>query len=301
MGDRQFKGVIPPILTLFDERGEVDEALQREYVEYLIQSGVHGLFICGTFGSGIMMTVEQHKRVTEICINQANGRVPCIVHVGSTSTDLSVAMARNAEAAGADAVSAVTPFYYKHSKQAIVSHYSTLAKSVSIPVFAYNNLETSGFLITPDVAIQLARAGVRGMKDTGPIENFYLMKTRMEGEGLPFQFIIGTCGHWLPAALTGVKAMVSGSANVFPEVVVKMYETTISKGVQAAAELQMKVVRLRDIQMIGGKIPATMAILEMRGIRAGHPKAPFQPLDEMLRQRIREAIVKEGLGSILKG
>lgn len=298
MSEKEFVGVIPPILTLFDKDGRVDEALQRKYVEYLVNSGVHGLFVCGTFGSGIMMTVEEHKQVAEICIDQVKGRIPCIVHVGSPSTDISLAFARNAEAAGAVAVSAVTPFYYKHSKEAIVSYYERLVNSVAIPVMAYNNLDTSGFLITPDVATELSKVGVRGMKDTGPIENFYLMKTRLENLGLNFEFIIGTCGHWLPAALTGVKAMVSGTANIFPEVVLDMYHTTMNQGVQAAADLQAKVIRLRDIQLIGGKNLTTMAVLEMRGIEAGFPKGPFLPLDDSVKLKIREAVVAEDLQTL---
>jgi len=301
MKSKEFKGVIPPILTLFTEHGEVDEDLQRAYIDFLVEKGVHGLFTCGTFGSGIMMTIEEHQKVAKICLDQAKGRVDCIVHAGSTSTDISKALARNAQAAGADAVSAVPPFYYKYSKQAVVAHFAELVKSVDIPVFAYNNPETTGFSITPDVVLELARVGVKGMKDTGPMENFYLMKTRMESEGLDFQFIIGKAAHWLPAALMGVKAMVEGSANIFPEVVVDMYNTTINEGVQAAAELQMKVVRVRDIQLIGGKNLTTMAVLEMRGLGAGYPKAPFQPLDALVKQRIRDAIVKEGMENILKG
>ena len=301
MGSKEFLGVIPPILTLFGKNGDVDEDLQRRYVQFLIDSGLHGIFICGTFGSGIMMTIEQHKRTAQVCIDQAKGRISCFVHVGSTSTDISVAMARNAEALGADAVSSVPPFYYNHSKQAVVAHFETLVKSVKIPVFAYNNIETTGFLITPDVAIELARIGVKGMKDTGPMENFYLMQTRMENEGLDFQFIIGKAAHWLPAALVGVKGMVEGTGNIFPEVVVDLYNTTVDKGVEAAVPLQKKVVRLRDIQLIGGKNMCTMAVLEMRGLKVGYPKAPFQVLDAATKQRIRDAIVKEGLEGILKG
>jgi len=300
MESKEFKGVIPPILTLFNEQGRVDEEKQRNYVEYLVKAGIHGLFVCGTFGCGIMMTVEEHKKVVEIVIDQVKGRIPIIVHVGSTSTDISIALAKNAEALGADAISAVTPFYYKHSDEAIVNFFNSLVKIVNIPVLAYNNVTTSGYLITPNVAIKLAKVGVRGIKDTGPIENFYLMKTRMEQKGFDFQFIIGTCGHWLPAASTGVKAMISGTANSFPEVVLDMYNTTVEKGSEAAAELQMKIIRLRDLQLIGGKILTTMAVLELRGISAGYPKRPFIPLSETAKQRIREAVIEESLEEIIK-
>jgi 4-hydroxy-tetrahydrodipicolinate synthase len=299
MEKKVFKGVIPPILTIFDGQGHVDEDLQRAYVEFLIEKGVHGIFICGTFGCGIMMTVEEHKRTAQICIEQAKGRADCIVHVGSTNTDISKKLAQNAQEVGADAVSAVPPFYYKFSKEAVIAHFAELVKSVDVPVFTYNNPETTGFNVTPDVILELAHVGVKGMKDTGPMENFYLMMTRMEKEGLDFQFIMGKAAHWLPAALMGVNAMVEGSGNIFPEVVVEMYETSINEGVQAAAELQKKVVRLRDIQLIGGKILSTMAVLELRGISAGYPKKPFQPLNDSIKQRIRDAVIEEGLANII--
>ena len=69
MAKKEFKGVIPPILTIFEKNGEVDEDLQRKYVEYLVKSGLHGLFVCGTFGAGVMMTVEQHKKAAQITID----------------------------------------------------------------------------------------------------------------------------------------------------------------------------------------------------------------------------------------
>lgn len=299
---KEFKGVIPPTLTLFTKSGEVDEDLHREYIEFLIQGGVHGLFACGTFGTGIMMSPGQHKKAVEMTVDQAKGRADVIAHVGTVSTDRSIVLARNAEEVGADAVSSLPPFYYKHTSEAIVAHYAALVKNVSIPVLTYNNPTTTGVFITPDMAVELVRVGVKGMKDTGPIENFYLMKERVKAAGLldGFQFIIGTGAHWLPAALTGTKAMVTGSANMFPEVVVDMYNTTVSKGVQAAVDLGMKVVRLRDIQLIGGKILTTLAVLEMRGLKAGYPKAPFQPLDASVKQRIRDALIEEGMGSYLK-
>ena len=300
MASPQLRGVIPPILTLFDQRGEVDEALQRRYVDYLIDAGVHGLLICDAFGSGLMLSAEQHRKCAEICIDQARKRVPCIVQVGRSSTDATLALARNAEAAGADAVSAVPPFHYTHGAPSVVAHFSALVKAVSVPVYACNDVDTTGYLIKPEVVLPLAKAGIHGMIDTGPIESFYLMKARMDQAGQDFDFIMGTCGHWLPAALVEVRAMVSRPANIFPEVVVKLWEATAQLGPAAAGELQLKVVRLRDIQRIGGATLSTMAVLELRGIGAGHPKAPFQPLDISMKRRIRDAVVEEGLGSLLK-
>ena len=300
MATPELRGVIPPILTLFDQRGEVEETLQRRYVDWLMAAGVHGLFICSPFGSGPMLSVEQHRKCAEICIDQARKRVPCIVHVASASTDLTTTLARNAEAAGADAIWATPPSRCTYGAPAVVAHFTALVKAVRVPVYAYNDVDATGSTIAPDVALQLAKAGVGGISDTGSIEDFYLMKTRMDRAGISFDFMIGTCGHWLAAAVLGVKAVVSGAANSFPEAVVNMWETTMREGAAAAAELQLKVIRLREIQRIGGTILSAMAVLEMRGIGAGFPKAPLQPLDISVKRRIRDAVVEEGLGSLFR-
>lgn len=296
MSRTHFTGVIPPVLTLFTKGGEVDEEAQRRFLDFLIEKGVHALFVGGTYGAGILMEKEQRKRLFDITMDQVRKRVPVIAHVGAADTNTAVDLAQYAESKGAAAVAAIAPFYFQYPERSIINHYVAIIKSVKIPVFAYNNPKASGVLITPDMAVELGRNGLAGMKDSCfDIVAFVQTKDRTAAAGLDFEMIIGTEALWCPAAAAGAKAMVAGLANVCPELVVDYYATTVEKGIEAAAAMQPSVLRARDILKIGPTIPACHAMLELRGIPAGFPRLPFEPLDDAQKERIRAAMLQEGL------
>ena len=163
----KIKGIIPPLTTPFTEDGQVYEAGLRELIEFQVQAGVHGLFICGTYGSGPIMTVEQRKQVAEIVVDQAKGRLAVIAHVGTTSTEQSVELAQHAERVGCDLVSAISPYYHRHDERTVVHFFDTLVQSVELPVYVYNNPKCSGVTITPSFLAHLAEVGVQGIKDSG--------------------------------------------------------------------------------------------------------------------------------------
>lgn len=296
MNRKPFFGVIPPTLTLFTEHGEVDEQAQRKFLEFLIEKGVHAFFAGGTYGAGVLMTAEQRKKLLKLTMDQTRGRIPVIAHVGAIDTNTAVELAQYAESIGADAVAAIPPFFFNHTERSIIAHYSAIVQSVKMPVFAYNNPKASGFLITPKIAVELAQNGLAGMKDSSfdPVA-FVLIQDKMKATGLDFEMIIGTEGLWCPAAAAGARAMVSGLANICPELMVGYYVATVEKGIEAAAAMQPKVLRARDIIKMGPTIPTCHAMLEFRGISAGVPKMPFLPLDPEQKAKVKAAMEKEGL------
>ena len=146
---REVRGIIPPLTTPFTEHGGVYEEGLRHLVGFQVEKGVHGLFICGTYGSGPIMTVEERKQVHEIVVGQVGGRITVIAHVGTTSTAQSVALARHAESVGADLVASVSPYYHGHDERAVIEHFRKLVEAVHLPVYVYNNPKASGVTITP--------------------------------------------------------------------------------------------------------------------------------------------------------
>ena len=292
----RFLGVIPPSMTMFGEDGLIDESLQQAFLEYQIEAGVHGLFICGTYGSGPLMPAAQRKRLCEIAVSQARSRIPVIAHVGTTDTETAIELAQHAESAGAAAVASVPPFYFAHSERSIIAHFSALVGSVEIPVFAYNNPKTTGFVITPAMAVQLGTIGVVGMKDSSfDIISFMQTIDKTKRAGIGFEMIIGTEALWCPAALAGAQAMVAGVANVFPELVVDFYAQTAENGVQAASAMQPRLLRIRDMLKIGPTISTCHAMLELRGLPSGRPRLPFEPLNAIQKERVRTAMIEDGL------
>ena len=135
---KDIKGVIPATLTCFDENEKVDEKRTCALIEFLVNSGVNGLYITGSTGIFQTMTAEERKKSTEIVIDQVAGRIPVIVHIGDIGTAKSVDFARHAESVGADAISSVPPFYGSYSADAVYNYYKDIAESVSIPMVAYN-------------------------------------------------------------------------------------------------------------------------------------------------------------------
>jgi len=290
------KGVIPPLTTPFTENGEIYEEGLRRLLEFQIEKGIHGVFLCGTYGSGPLMSLEQRKQVVEIATDQIGKRIAVITHVGSASTADAVELARHSECLGVDAVAAVPPYYYRHDEGTVLEYYRELINAVSIPVYAYNNPKTTGFTITPSVLSKLVEMGLKGIKDSGfNIVEFthYIINLRGHKD---FNFIIGTEALLLPAMMFGANGCISGLANAFPEIVVELYETVLKKDYEKAAELQLKVNKARMLLHIAKSTNAACyAMLKERGIDVGVPKHPILPVtDEELRQ-MKKTFTEMGL------
>jgi N-acetylneuraminate lyase/4-hydroxy-tetrahydrodipicolinate synthase len=294
--DKEVKGIIPPLTTPFTESGEVYEQGLRRLLGFQIEKGVHGLFICGTYGSGPIMTVQERKRVHEIVVDQVGGRIPVIAHVGTASTAQSVELARHAESVGADYIASVSPYYHRHDERSVVEYFCTLVNAVGLPVYVYNNPKASGVTITPSFLHHLADVGVRGIKDSG-FSLIELTHFMLALQNVPdFRFIVGTEALALPAFLMGAKGSVSGLANAFPELVVKLWDLFQAGEYGQAVQAQMQVTRARQILHIPSSTNAACyAVLHERGIDVGYPKAPILPVGEGKREAMIAEFRKMGL------
>ncbi|MEA3406940.1 MAG: dihydrodipicolinate synthase family protein [Chloroflexota bacterium] len=290
------QGIIPPLTTPFTKEGDVYEEGLRELVEFQIEGGSHGLFICGTYGSGPVMTLEQRKRVTEIVVDQVKGRITVITHVGTASTAESVELAQHAEAQGVDLIASISPYYHNHKERAVLEHFRTLVNAVDKDVFVYNNPACSGVTISPSFLHDLADVGVAGVKDSGfsfvEFTHFVL-----ELEDKPdFTFVVGTEGLALPAWLVGAKGCVSGLANAFPELMAELWDLYQEGKIEEAAKLQLRVNKARRLLHIPDSTnTACYAVLNERGVDVGYPKAPFLPVAEDKREAMFKGFREMGL------
>ena len=276
---KKLYGIIPPLTTPFTKNGGVYEKGLRELVEFQIDKGSHGLFICGTYGSGPIMTIEERKKVHTIVIDQAQDRITIVAHVGTTSTTQSIALAQHAQDVGADYIASIAPFYHRHDERTVTAYFKSLVDAVDIPVYVYNNPKASGVTISPSFLKHLADVGVQGIKDSA-FSYIDFVHSVLAMDGSPdFRFIVGTEGIALPAFMAGAKGCVSGLANVLPELMVKLWDTYQAGQYQQAAKLQMQVVKARQILHIPSSTNAACyAVLKTRGIDVGHPKKPILPI-----------------------
>lgn len=288
MNVKKFSGVYPAVITPFDDKGEIDQGKLRNYIDYLCEK-VDGLFVGGSYGSGPLMSVAQRKTLAEITIKTANGRVPVIMHIGCTNLNDTIELAQHAESVGADAIAAVTPFYYRHTTAVVKQYYADLINSVSVPVIAYNNPKYSNFCITGDFLAELADIGLQGIKDSSAdISLFYDFMAKVKKEG--FLFLIGSQTHLLPAVVGGAHGCVSGLSNAFPEFIKEIYQDCKEGKYAEARELQLKANLLRSVTGSGIPVPFYHAVLPMLGVDIGVPKKPFLPLPAAEVERIHNAL-----------
>lgn len=277
---KELFGIIPPLTTPFTPDGKVYEEGLRRLIDFQLDAGIHALFICGTYGSGPIMDLAQRKQVHEIVTDQVAGRITVVAHVGTTATDQSVALAQHAARAGADYIASVPPYYHRHDERTVVEYFRTLVQSVDLPVYVYNNPKASGVEITPSFLRHLAEVGVVGIKDSAfSYITFAHFMLEIAEDYPDFRFVVGTEGIALPAFMAGAKGCVSGLANAFPELMVSLWDAYTAGDYEKASQLQMRVVKARQVLHIPGSTNAACyTALQARHIDAGVPKAPILPV-----------------------
>ncbi|KYH31038.1 dihydrodipicolinate synthase family protein [Neomoorella mulderi] len=294
MQKKRIEGILPALVTPFDADGEVYLEGLRRYVEHLVGKGVHGLFVCGSYGSGPLMTPEQRMQVAETVAETVNGRISIVLHIGAADTQTTLRLLKHAESLKVDAVAAVTPFYYRHLKGAIVNHYKRLIDASNLPVLVYNNPKYAHYVVTPEVLSELAEYGLAGVKDSsGDIALFYNFMGEVKKPG--FIFLIGSQTHLVPAMIGGASGCVSGLSNAFPEFIIHIYELCRRGEYEEAAKLQKKANVLRKVTGEGIPVPFYHAVMRMLGVDIGVPKAPFEPVSQVEYQRIQQALVEHGM------
>ena len=285
-------GIIPPVITCFDKNGKIDERAQRELVRYLAQH-VQGFYPCGTYGSGPLMSAEERKRVAEIVIAE-KGPAKAIIHVGAASTAEALDLAQHAEAAGADAIGAIPPYYYTYSQVQLIEHYRKLIKAVRIPVFVYNNPELSRNPVSPESLRVLAEDGLAGVKDSSfDLVNFYNYVLAVKKPD--FTFIVGTEAIAAAALDAGAVGVIAGLANVFPEFMADFFSTWKKGDPKATAKKQLEVMRARNVLKLGPTLTMTYAGLRMRGFNPGYPRAPYTEISKDIYDKALKEFQDMGL------
>ena len=287
----QMYGVVPPMITPFLENGELDLGSLRTLVSFL-RENVDGLFINGSYGAGVMMTEEERKKTAEVTIEEAAGKIPVIVHVGTADSLSASRLAEHAAKNGAAAVAAVGPYYFKHTREDILSFYDSLVKAAGeTPVYVYNNPQFQGYLMDLSLIKDLKeKVGVRGVKDaTFDIQAMAKYMRLLKDEN--FDVALGTEAMWLSACVLGCKAFIPGIANAFPEICEKMFKEGIEGDFENCRKTQFEVNEMRDIMYLARSTQlAIYAMLEIRGVVKCYPRKPFISAGESEKEHIRERL-----------
>ena len=292
----KLKGVVPPMITPFDRKGGLDVANLEKLVGFL-KDHVDGLYICGSYGSGPLMSIAERKTVAEVSVKVAKGKVPIVAHVGTTNTQDTVELSRHAVDIGCDAVAAVGPYYFHHKEDALLEFYGAMLEAVpkGYPVYLYHNPQFSGYTIALGTIRKLQQKGLHGIKDaTFDILTFATYMREFGGEGM--DIVLGTESMWLSACALGAEAYIPGLGNAFPEICHQMWEEGMSSDLKACRLTQFKVNRMREIMYLARSTQlAVYAMLELRDIVSAFPRSPFVPAGQEEKDKIKQALLDLGV------
>ncbi|NLE99672.1 MAG: dihydrodipicolinate synthase family protein [Anaerolineales bacterium] len=294
----RLRGVIPPIVTpLMPGSAHIDVDALQAHVSWLSDKGVHALMPCGTTGEGPLLTIQERMEVVRRVLEVASGRTPVIAHVGAITTRESIQLAEAATAVGVDALSVVSPYYFRISDDALVAHFCAVAKAVpEVPVFLYNLPQCVGNAITPRMVEEtISHApNVVGLKDSAG--DLKLLRDFIS-LGLPgLQVACGSDVLVFEALKLGASASVSGNANAFPEVVVELFRCYWAGDLIGAARQQALLDVVRNALRNGQSIALIKRAVEMRGLRCG-PVRP--PLPEVTAEEVETARVALSVAGLL--
>lgn len=293
-GTDKFKGIFTALLTPFDKDGKINEASLEKLIEFNIACGVKGFYVGGSTGEGMLLTNEERKQLFKAAARINNGRTTMIAHVGTISTDAAIDMANCAEECGYDAISAVAPFYYSFSYEAIAGYYNDIANSVSIPMIVYNFPNSSGFAFTKEIANKLFQnPKFLGIKHTSS-DMFALQQFKtLDREILVYNGFDETI---LAGLAMGADGAIGSTYNFMAKKFIKIMNEFENGNIKQAQKLQEEADEIICEMIKYGVFQSEKAILTAMGIDMGECRRPFLPISEDCRasmSRIAEKLMAE--------
>ncbi len=290
----KFQGSFPALITPM-KNGSVDEAAYRKFVAWQIKEGSHGLVPVGTTGESPTVTPEEHKRLIEICVEEAKGKVPVIAGAGSNNTAEAIEYAAHAKKAGADAALIVVPYYNKPTQEGIYQHYRAIAKAVDIPIFVYNVPGRTVANCSVETLDRLAKdcPNIVGTKDASADLTRPSRQRLMTGE--KFIQLSGEDGTALGFNAHGGVGCISVTANVAPRLCAELQEATLKGDYRKAIAIQDRLMPLHHALFIETNPGPIKYAVSLLGHCTAEARLPMVPVTEPTKQLVRDAMVHAGL------
>jgi len=290
----KIQGSIPALITPMKD-GAVDEKAFRKFVAWQIKEGSHGLVPVGTTGESPTVTPEEHKRIVEICIEEAEGKVPVIAGTGSNNTAEAIDYTEHAKKAGADAALIVVPYYNRPTQDGIYAHFKAIADAVDIPIFIYNVPGRTVANISVETLARLAKdcRNIVGTKDASADLTRPSRQRLMSGEG--FIQLSGEDGTALGFNAHGGVGCISVTANVAPRLCSEFQEATLKSDYKAALKLQDRLMPLHHalfVETSPGPIKYAVSLL---GHCTPEARLPMVPVSDSTKKVVKDAMVHAGL------
>ncbi len=283
-----FKGVFTALLTPF-KNGELDEVSFRSFIDFQIESGIHGLVPVGTTGESPTVSHDEHKLAVEICIDQASKKVPVIAGTGSNNTAEAIELTNHASEKGADAALVVTPYYNKPNQEGLYAHYKAIAENSDIPIMIYNipgrsivdmNLETMNKLFQIKNII--------GVKDaTSDISRVFKYKSII---GDSFNQLSGEDATTLAYMIYGGHGSISVTSNIAPKLCSDLMNLCLAGKFDEASKINDKLMKLHECLFLEPSPGPVKYAAEKLGLMSSELRLPLVEISKNTKDRVDEAM-----------
>jgi 4-hydroxy-tetrahydrodipicolinate synthase len=291
----KLEGTTVAMVTPFTPEDQVDEEGMRENMKYLIERGVNGLLAAGTTGESATITHQEQKKMMEILVDEAKGKVAAVAGAGSNSSKEALDLVKYAEDVGADYALVITPYYNKPQPHGLYEHYKMLNESTNIPIIVYNVPSRTGTDIDVETIGKVAQLdNIVGIKEANPdLDKVSQTIKIIDHLGLRNDFLVisGNDNLTLPMISQGCMGVISVVANVDPARMSQMVKKALEGDFAGAQELHYQLYDLMKVLFIeSNPVPAKTA-LNMMGRPAGHVRMPLAPLKETSRDKLKKVLL----------
>jgi dihydrodipicolinate synthase/N-acetylneuraminate lyase len=285
------KGIFVPNMVPLNEDDRINEEELRRYIEWLIESGIHGLYPNGSTGEFTRFTADERRQIIRIVCEQSRGRVPVLAGAAEANVRETLRTCEAYREFGARAVAIVSPFYYRLGPAAVYAYFREIAINTPIDVTLYN---IPMFASPIDVATVQRLAEfprIIGIKDSsGDIAQMLRMMAAVEPARPEFVFLTGWEPAMVPMLAMGCQGGTFAMGGVVPEITRKLYELVIAGRLSEARTWQMRLTELFDCA-VGSDFPeGVRAAVELRGFKLGVSRQPVEVNKQVNRSGLADAM-----------
>ena len=285
----EIKGIITALLTPMNEDESINENELRNQVRRQINAGVHGLFTPGTNGEAYILNRREKIRIIEVAAEENSGRLPLYAGTGLPGTAETINLSKDAVKAGADALSVITPYFAALSQDELYGHYAALADAVNVPVILYNMPARTGVNIASETAEKLKKHGnIAGIKDSSGSFDTIMQYIEKTGDKLAILSGNDSFVYWTLEA--GGKGGVCGLANLFPQILVSIYNYWIEGKHKEAKKAQNSLRAIRSCLSMGNPNSLVKLAANLLGHPVGPCRRPFHNDDPAVKEKLNQVL-----------
>lgn len=290
----RLEGIYASLVTPFDSNGELDENGLMSNVDFVIKDGVHGILALGGTGEAVCLSDKEQKKVMDIVVERAHGKVPVVIGTIGIATSKVVDLTKKAEESGADAVMIVPPYFVYSTYQNVFRHFKTIAENTDLPIVIFHTPKRSGIRLDLEIIMKILEIdNIIGIKDSsGDLVLLQEIIRQTKGET---SILSGLDSLVFPALAIGAKGAIITGASLFPSKWVELFQKFKQGSIKEARDIQFELMPLIKILHIEPNPTPIKTALNLIGKPAGPVRPPLLPMKKENEQKLRTILKDFGL------